>query len=597
MVISLALIPILGILGQWIAWRVRLPSIIVLLFLGFLSGPVLSIVDTDQIFGDMLYPLVSLLVSIIVFEGGLNLRMSDLKNIGPSLIRLVTIAPLITIGLMYVASYYILGLSSDVSIMFSALMVITGPTVIIPLLRHIKVSPRLSSLIRWEGILIAPIGTFLIVLVYQWMFISSDHVLKLVLLLLFKIVLVSLLVGSIMAGVLVTFFKRNWVPNYLQELTTLVFVMSSFVLSNVIQQDSGILTVVLMGIIVANQQHVALQHVKVFKENLRILSISTLFIILSSRLVFDDLLVLFDLKHGIYLLSLIFLVRPVATAVSLIGTSMPMKERVLMAWIAPRGIVTASIASLFALRLVDLGVPNAEVLVPLTFLVLIFTVMVYGFSLNPFIQWIRLEDDDKIDVLVVGANRVALAIAKALGAIESVNVTIVDSNRTQIQYSRIDGIKSMHSSVFSSRVSDDMHLGAFQYLVALTENDEVNSLSCIQYAEIIGANNVFRFSPLISNTIASDGFSKKIEMGRELATVNMGHCDWHIRSGGDVEQLTVQDSMSATSFFEDATPVLGVSETNELIPAKGLTVVKKGQRWIVLRSYRKSVDNIKRNIV
>ena len=407
---SLALVPILGVLGQWIAWRTRLPSIIILLFLGFLAGPILSLIDTDQVFGDILYPLVSLLVSVIVFEGGLNLRIKDLKNIAPSLFRLVLIAPIITIGLMYLLTHYLLGLSSELSIMFSALMVITGPTVIIPLLRHIKVSPKISSLIRWEGILIAPIGTFLIVLVYQSVFIETAHVLKITMLLLIKIMAVSTFMGLFFAFLIILFFKRNWVPDFLQELITLIIVFVAFLGSNFVQQDSGILTVVLMGIILANQQQIPFQHVKVFKENLRILSISTLFIVLSSRLVFDDLLTLMDLKHFLYLLSLIFIVRPVATFLTLIGTSLKFKERLLMAWIAPRGIVTASIASLFALRLVNLGVPQAEVLVPLTFLVLIFTVCVYGFSLNPFIKMIKLEDNDKIGILIVGLIRLLLPL-------------------------------------------------------------------------------------------------------------------------------------------------------------------------------------------
>ena len=400
LLVSLALVPVLGILGQWIAWRTRLPSIIVLLFLGFLAGPILSILDTDLVFGDILYPLVSLLVSVIVFEGGLNLRIRDLKNIGASLFRLVLIAPLITISLMFLATHFILGVSFELSLMFSALMVITGPTVIIPLLRHIKVSPKISSLIRWEGILIAPIGTFLIVLVYQSVFISTDHVLKITLLILIKTMAVSTFIGLLGAYTIILCFKKNWVPDFLQELITLVMVFTTFIGSNFVQQDSGILTVVLMGIILANQQQISLQHVKVFKENLRILSISTLFIVLSSRLIFDDLISLLDVKHFLYLLSLIFIVRPVATFVSLLRTSLGFKERLLMAWIAPRGIVTASIASLFALRLVNLGVPQAEILVPLTFLVLIFTVVVYGFSLNPFIKMIRLEDNDKVGVLV-----------------------------------------------------------------------------------------------------------------------------------------------------------------------------------------------------
>ena len=213
-IISLALVPLLGIAGQWIAWRTRLPSIIVLLLLGFLAGPIFSILDVDLVFGDMLYPFVSLLVSVIVFEGGLNLRIRDLKNIGISLFRLVLIAPLITIGLMFLSTHYILGVSYELSLMFSALMVITGPTVIIPLLRHIKVSPKISSLIRWEGILIAPIGTFLIVLVYQSVFISTDHVLKITILILIKTLAVSTFIGLLGAYTIILCFKRLWVPDF-----------------------------------------------------------------------------------------------------------------------------------------------------------------------------------------------------------------------------------------------------------------------------------------------------------------------------------------------------------------------------------------------
>ena len=582
---SLALVPILGVLGQWIAWRTRLPSIIILLFLGFLAGPILSLIDTDQVFGDILYPLVSLLVSVIVFEGGLNLRIKDLKNIAPSLFRLVLIAPIITIGLMYLLTHYLLGLSSELSIMFSALMVITGPTVIIPLLRHIKVSPKISSLIRWEGILIAPIGTFLIVLVYQSVFIETAHVLKITMLLLIKIMAVSTFMGLFFAYLIILFFKRNWVPDFLQELITLIIVFVAFLGSNFVQQDSGILTVVLMGIILANQQQIPFQHVKVFKENLRILSISTLFIVLSSRLVFDDLLALMDLQHFLYLLSLIFIVRPVATFLTLIGTSLKFKERLLMAWIAPRGIVTASIASLFALRLVNLGVPQAEVLVPLTFLVLIFTVCVYGFSLNPFIKMIKLEDNDKIGILIVGANKIAVAIARLLNSIDNIDVTVVDLNRKRVQYSRIDGVKALHTSVFSSRVVEDMHLGAYRSLISLTENDEVNSLACIQYSEVVGPQNVFRFPPISINSMQSEG-TKKMDLGQQLVEFDFHFITSIFKNNDSFKIITIIDDMNLSEFTkqygENLLPILGVSPTNTIKSAKGVELFQKNDRWIVL---------------
>tara|TARA_Y100001935_G_scaffold251521_1_gene253714 strand:- start:298 stop:2106 length:1809 start_codon:yes stop_codon:yes gene_type:complete len=593
LLISLALVPVLGILGQWIAWRTRLPSIIVLLFLGFLAGPILSILDTDLVFGDILYPLVSLLVSVIVFEGGLNLRIRDLKNIGASLFRLVFIAPLITITLMYLATHYILGVSSELSIMFSALMVITGPTVIIPLLRHIKVSPKISSLIRWEGILIAPIGTFLIVLVYQSVFISTEHLLKTTFLILIKTMAISTFIGLLGAYIIILFFKRNWVPDFLQELVTLVMVFTSFIMSNFVQQDSGILTVVLMGIMLANQQQISLQHVKVFKENLRILSISTLFIVLSSRLVFDDLISLLDVKHFLYLLSLIFIVRPFATFVSLIRTQLGFKERLLMAWIAPRGIVTASIASLFALRLVNLGVPQAEILVPLTFLVLIFTVVVYGFSLNPFIRMIKLQDNEKVGVLVVGANKVSVAIARLLNKIENIDVTVVDSNRKRVQYSRIDGVKALHTSIFSPRVLEDIQLGAYQYLISLTENDEINALSCIQYSEIIGSANVFRFPPSAINASQTEGL-KMVELGHNITPHDFQFFLTSFENNDSFKSITIIQDMSLDDFTSqygaNLVPVIGVSSSNQIKKAKNTDEFMKDDCWIVFDTKKVSLQ-------
>ena len=190
-----------------------------------------------------------------------------------------------------------------------------------------------------------------------------------------------------------------------------------------------ILTVVLIESFV-NQQQISLQHVEVFKA--LILSISTLFIVLSSRLIFDDLLELFDIKHLIYLLSLIFVVRPFATFSSLIGTQLKFKERLLMAWIAPRGIVTASIASLFALRLV-MVFPKLNCSFNIWYY---FFLLVFKTWFESFIKMIKLEDSDKIGILVVGANKVSVAIARMLNSVENIEVTVVDLNRKRVQYSR-----------------------------------------------------------------------------------------------------------------------------------------------------------------
>ena len=580
LLISLALIPILGILSQWLAWRLHLPSIIILLFAGFLVGPVFGVLNTDVVFGDLLYPLVSLLVSVIVFEGGLNLRIKDLKNIGRPLLNLVLIAPILTIGFMYLLTHYVLQLPSNVSLMFSALMVITGPTVIIPILRHIKVSPKMSALIRWEGILIAPIGTILIVLVYQSVFISSEPVIEIIAYTLLKTIGVGIILSISVAYIMITFFKRNWVPDFLQELITLMLVLATFICSNAIQPDSGVLTVVLLGIVLANQKMVSLQHIKVFKENLRILSISTLFILLSSRLNFVDLKSLIDIRHGVYLLSLVFIVRPLATYIVLFGKKLNSKEKLLMSWIAPRGIVTASIASLFALRLVNMGVPQAETLVPLTFLVLIFTVVTYGFSLNPFIRFFKLNEEQKVGILVVGASQVSQNICKLIQKIDGIELKVIDSNRRRIQTARLDGLDANNASIFSQKISEEMQLGAYEYLIALTENDEVNTLSCIQYSEILGVDNVYRLPPS-SDNVAQGDHLKKIESGVLLTLPAYNyHYLKHVETNNDhlklVNIISDMDMSEFNSVYGNKTvPLFGISAANKLISGSDQAQFKK----------------------
>ena len=255
-----------------------------------------------------------------------------------------------------------------------------------------------------------------------------------------------------------------------------------------------------------------------------------------------------------------------------------------MAWIAPRGIVTASIASLFALRLVNLGVPQAEVLVPLTFLVLIFTVVVYGFSLNPFIRMIKLEDNEKVGVLVVGANKVSVAISRLLNSIENIDVTVVDSNRKRVQYSRMDGVKSIHASVFSPRVLEDMQLGGYQFLVSLTENDEINSLSCIQYSEIVGPANVFRFPPTALNASQSEGL-KMVELGHNITEKDYHFFISSFDNNESFKLINIVNDLSFNDFTkqygENLIPVIGVSSSNKIISAMNLEQFSKGDSWVV----------------
>ena len=285
--------------------------------------------------------------------------------------NIVVFGTLLTFVIISLASYYILGFNYELSIMFGAMMVITGPTVIVPLLRHVNLKKQFGSLIRWEGILIAPVGAILIVMVYQYIFATNGLDKAAIFLTLFKTLALGSIIGVSSAMLVLIMLRKNWVPDFLQEVITLMLVICCYTLSNVVQPDSGLVAVVTMGLVLANQNRVVVRHILVFKENLRILAISALFIILSASLELQDLYNQFDIKSVMFLGVLFFFARPIPVFISTIGTPLTFKEKLFLCGMAPRGIVTASIASLFALRLVDQGVPGAEALEAMTFIVII----------------------------------------------------------------------------------------------------------------------------------------------------------------------------------------------------------------------------------
>ncbi|MCH6551717.1 MAG: cation:proton antiporter, partial [Planctomycetes bacterium] len=380
LLLALAAVIVLGVGAQWLAWRLRIASILLLLLVGFFAGPVSGellgspIVDPDALLGDLLLPFVSLAVALILYEGGLTLRFAELGKDAGVVWRLVTLGAGLTGVLCGLAAWAVLGLSPPLAVLLGAVLVVTGPTVIVPLLNQIRPGGRVGAILRWEGIVIDPVGAMLAVLVFEVIVLgdpqgAAGHVVE--------GLLRTLAVGGgfgIAAGLgLAVILRYFWVPGNLENAVSLMFVVGVYTVAHAVQPESGLLAAVVMGVTLANQRLVDVRHIVEFKENLRVLLISSLFILLAARLEINDLL---DIGWGGLLFVVILIViRPLAVGLSTLGCGLSWKELAFISVMAPRGIVAAAVASVFALRLAEQGHEEASLLVPLTFLTIIGTVL------------------------------------------------------------------------------------------------------------------------------------------------------------------------------------------------------------------------------
>ncbi len=489
--IGLASLIVVGIAAQWISWRYKIPSILLLLIFGILAGPVLNLLDPDKLFGDLLFPFVSISVSIILFEGGLSLHFSEFKKSSGIIRNLITVGNIITWGLTTLAVYYILNLQLDISLLLAAILIVTGPTVIIPLLHQVKPKGKVNSILKWEGIVNDPIGAILSVIVLEVILTAGvKDATTVVILTIVKSILVGSILGIGTGYLLVHAVKHNLIPDYLENPVTLALVVGIFVISNSIQPESGLITVTLMGIYLGNQKSVVVHHIIEFKENLRVLLISLLFIVLAARLKISDLKLL-DVSSFLFVLSLIFIIRPLSIFISTYKSTLKLNEKIFLSAMAPRGIVAAAITSLFAIELGGKGIDNSELLVPLMFLIIISTITVYGLGAFPLTKKLKLADSNPQGCLIVGAHKLAQSIAKALQD-EGFKTMLIDTNSHNVLEAKLKGLNAIRGNVLSETIEDELDFEGIGKLLAITPNNEVNSLAALHFSTLFGSQNVFQ---------------------------------------------------------------------------------------------------------
>lgn len=490
---SLAIVLILGAAAQWVAWALGLPSILLLLLAGFAVGPVLGVIQPDAIFGEMLLPFVSIAVAMILFEGGLTLRFSEIRETKGVVLRLVTIGAAITWALTAAAAVSLLGLDIRLAALLGAILTVTGPTVVLPMLRHIKPSRAVGSVLKWEGIVIDPIGAVLAVLVFDIILsghvnLSAGRLVGDVL----KTLLAGVSVGAISGVVLACALHKDWIPDHLRAIVASMFVLGAFAAANAIRGEAGLFAVTFMGVLLANQRYADMRHILEFKENLRVFLLSIVFILLSARVRVDDVRLVGPLVTA-FIASLVLVVRPAAVLACTFGSALTMRERLFIAAMAPRGIVAAAVASVFALELEEAGYEPARLLVPIIFTTIVGTVAVYGLCGRAIARALKLSDTNPQGLLLVGGAQFGVEIAKALQN-AGVCALLVDTNRATIAAAQTAGVAATQADILADDASEMLDLSGIGRMLALTSNHEVNVLAGQQFARLFGGAAVYQLA-------------------------------------------------------------------------------------------------------
>lgn len=489
--LALALVAALGIGAQWVAWRLHQPTIVLLLIVGLLAGPVFGWLHPSRDFGALLHPIIRLGVAIILFEGGLNLHLHELRGAATGVKRLVSVGVILSWVLGSLAARLIGGLSWPVALVFGAITVVTGPTVIMPLLRHARLNRRPASYLKWEGIINDPVGALLAVVVFQY-FISSGAQASFPAvaagLVLALVAAAALGVGSglLLAGAL----GRGYVPEFLNGPVLFAAVLLIYIAANQVQAEAGLLAVTVFGITLGNRRLASIEEIRRYKEYMTVLLVSAVFVVLTAD--FDPaVLGRLDWRSVALLAALVFAVRPAAVWLATWRAGMSRAERTLVAWTAPRGIVAAAVAAVFAPEMVAHGYPDAAVLVPLVFGLILATALLHGLSIRRLALWLGLASTQRNGMLIVGASPWSVELARVLQELK-VPVLMVDQSWDRLKPARLSGIRVSFGELLSESSEESLELNDIGCLLAATYNDAYNALVCTHFASELGRNRVFQ---------------------------------------------------------------------------------------------------------
>ncbi|WP_294612424.1 cation:proton antiporter [uncultured Roseovarius sp.] len=490
-VMVFALVGALGVGAQWLAWRLRMPAIVLMLLAGLAVGPGLGLFDPARDIGPLMAPMVAIAVAIILFEGGLTLNLQSLRGAAEGVWRLVLIgAPVGWLG-STLALHYAAGLDWAIAAVFGGIMIVTGPTVIAPLLRQARLTRRPAQLLQWEAIVNDPVGALAAVLAFEVVLVlnTSETAVSAVWAMARGITL-AVALGLAAGWGLSRTFREGKVPEFMKVPVLFAVLLGVFALSDRILHESGLLTVTVMGLYIANADLPSYAELRRFKEHATVLLVSGVFILLAASMDLEALALL-DARAALFVAITILLVRPLTVLVSLIGTKLPLNERLLVAFTGPRGVVLVAVAGLFGERLVALGFEDAARLTPLAFALVAATVVLHGFSLRPMGQILGLAGQGTPGVIITGGSQFAASLGAALRALE-VPVLISDPNRSRLRTAREAGLPTFFGDILSEAAEHGVEIMNFGRILAVSNNDAYNTLVATDLAPEFGRENVFQ---------------------------------------------------------------------------------------------------------
>lgn len=525
-VLAIAIIGALGVGAQWLAWRLALPAIVLMVIAGLLAGPVFKILwppnvftggpaPMELLFGEFYRPLIGVAVAVILFEGGLTLNFAELRGLGKGVRRLVLPGVLIAWLLGTIAAVFIGGLEPEIALVFAGIMVVTGPTVIIPLLRQSKLNQRPAALLKWEGIVNDPIGALFAVLVYEVVtFESATGLAHSPAEIFGSLVLAAMLaigLGFALGRFAATMFRRGWAPEYLKPPILFALVLIGFEVANLLQDEAGLVAVTAMGVTLANARIASINEIRQFKESIATLLVSGVFIVLTANLTFETMSALRG-RDFLLIATMLFVVRPMTVFLSTLGAGLSWRERLLVGWIAPRGIVAVAVSSFFGAALVDFYtggflpsttqggqladaalVDSAERLIPLAFAMVFATVVLHGFTIGPLAKALGLAVKERPGVLIVGASPWSTALAAKLKELE-IPVMIADSSWRRLQPARLADVPTYYGEILSEVTEHHLDLNRFGTLLAVSGNEAHNALVATDLAPELGRAKIFQLS-------------------------------------------------------------------------------------------------------
>ena len=542
-----------GVAAQWLASWLRFPALLLLLLTGLFLGPISRqlglplAIDPRLLFGDLLKPLISLSVAVVLFEGGMTLKFEEARRHGRELRRLILSGLFVGFGLTTLAGVYLGDLSWATSATLGAILVVTGPTVILPMLRTARIAIRPATLLKWEGIINDPLGAILALFVLEmavqiaapiapsfvavtWTFTWTSAV--------------ACALGYGAAHSLGLALDRGKIVENLKSPVILASLLVVFALSELIHHEAGLLAVTVMGLVLANEENHSLEDIRHFKEQITTLLVSTLFIVLAADLRVE---VLSDLagRRLILIAVIIFVIRPIVALSALAGSEIPWTERLFIGWIGPRGVVAAAVAATLAPDLSRAGYADAHLLVPAVFGVILATVLLHGLSIRPLARRLGLAAREGRGILIVGASTWVVALAQALQK-AGADVVVVDTRYRRVSRARQEGVEGQHGDVMSEEASMDLPMERVSWVFGATEDDSYNALTCLRFARELGRESVIQLTPL-SLDAAKVEMSGRAPWGEAASFRSITSRYW---KGGSFKVTQLSDEFDVARFRE-----------------------------------------------